>query len=106
MKLILDLDGLCALSVSFQFHPQKSIFNSIAATITENDSFFSLFNLSDEVSSDDMNELNSLLLKFRDIYSTSEFYLGKTDAVSHLIETGNLLPVHTNQYRLPHSQKA
>ena len=41
MKLILGLDGLCALSVSFQFHPQKSISNSIAATITENDSFFS-----------------------------------------------------------------
>ena len=65
MKLILGLDGLCALSVSFQFHPQKSISNSIAATITENDSFFSLFNLSDEVSSDVMNELKSLLLKFR-----------------------------------------
>ena len=108
MQLIIGVDGLCQLNVSLKFQNSGNLLltvNSASDNESRKEAFLSLFDFSTVAYPNNIHELKMLLWKYNDIFSTNEFDLGKTESVSHKIETKDCIPIHSKQYRLPHSLK-
>ena len=110
MKVILGVDALTALSMSFDFRSKKlkpklcsNVSNSV--NILDKVSFLSLFNYPKNITSANSIKLKELLWEYRDVFSTNDYDLGKTNCVEHSIETSDSAPIHCKQFRLPYSQK-
>jgi hypothetical protein len=54
-----------------------------------------------QVTGEEWDQLCSLLLKYREVFSQSEFDIGQTGLIRHRIETGNARPVRQPMRRFP-----
>lgn len=72
--------------------------------VVSKEQFLNQFEFPRETSQRSVEELQSLLFEFQEIFSANDFDIEKTHNVTHSIDTINLKPIHTKQYRLPHSQ--
>ena len=106
MQLILGVDGLSALNVTLSFTNRQNDIGCIDHSVPKNrKDFLKLFTFSSEICNENLTRLQDILCKFNDVFSTAEYDLGRTDRTFHSIETGNTAPIHSRQFRLPHSQR-
>ena len=63
------------------------------------------FKLNKELSDDQNKQLLALIERYSDVFSRSDYDLGKTNLIKHPINTGNAEPVKQAPYRIPQKMR-
>ena len=115
ITVILGLDSMCKLGMSLKCDLQgvniellpldESLVASLKQEKLSDDEFLKLFTFSSDNDSNQLEALKKLLVRYKDIFSISQYDLGLTSLGYHDICTGNASPVFSKPYRQPHAQK-
>lgn len=88
--------------ISYDPHPVitfRSINSSCSSTTERN------FDIGDNLSVNQLEDLQKLLDSFDNIFSCGPHDLGRTSVLKHAIDTGGSAPIKQRSYKLPHGMK-
>lgn len=98
-------DGHDGLEDNSQAIPRKDIPNAENEVLTD-DAYLEQFSLpKDIMTKDEIGQMKSLLLEYRDIFSEGDFDIGKTTLVKHHINLSDDTPFKQRHRRIPPAMK-
>lgn len=75
----------------------------VAASGETEKEFFGKFKLEDDLTAEQVNQIQVLFLEYRDIFSTGDFDIGYTDIIKHRIDVTNDIPFKQRHRYIPPS---